>query len=111
MSPAEARRAARRRVGNTLAIREDVRASGWEHAAETLIADVRYAWRRIVRDPVFAAVTIATLALGIGSATAMLSIAAPVLLPTLPFPDSNRIHAVWDQTANGARVEIAFVTF
>jgi putative ABC transport system permease protein len=111
MSPAEAQRAARRRVGNALAIREEVRGSGWEHAAETLIADVRYAWRRIVRDPVFAAVTIATLALGIGSATAMLSIAAPVLVPTLPFPDSNRIHAVWDQTANGARVEIAFGTF
>jgi putative ABC transport system permease protein len=111
MSPAEAQRAARRRVGNPLAIREDVRASGWEHGVETLIGDVRYAWRRMVRDPVFAGVTIATLALGIGSATAMLSIAAPVLVPTLPFPDSTRIQAVWDQTAQGARVEIAFGSF
>jgi putative ABC transport system permease protein len=111
MSPADARRAARLRVGNTLSIREDVRAAGWEHTVETLIADVRYAWRRILRDPAFAAVTIATLALGIGSATAMLSIAAPVLVQTLPFPDSDRIHAIWDQNQNRDRVEIAFGNF
>ncbi len=111
LSSAEAQRAARLRVGNPLAIREDVRAAGWEHAFETLHADVRYAWRRVVRDPAFAAVTIATLALGIGSATAMLSIAAPVLVQTLPFPESDRIHAIWDLSANRARIEIAFGSF
>jgi putative ABC transport system permease protein len=108
---AEARRAARVRVGNMLAIREDVRASGWEHAVETLFSDVRYAWRRLVRERGFSVVTITTLALGIGSATAMLSVAAPVLVQTLPFPDSRRMHAIWDQTQARARVEIAFGTF
>ena len=108
LSSADAKRAARLRVGNPLAIREDVRAAGWEHAVETLLADVRYGWRRVVRNPAFAAVTIATLALGIGSATAMLSIAAPVLVQTLPFPESDRIHAIWDLSASRARIEIAF---
>src|SRR5688572_9799808 len=63
MTSAEARRAARLRVGNALAIREEVRASGWEHVIETIAADVRYGMRRLVGHPGFTIVTIATLAL------------------------------------------------
>ena len=111
MSAAEAQRAARRRVGNALVIREEVRASGWEHMVETVAADLRYGMRRLVGHPGFTLVTIATLALGIGSVTAMLSVAGPVLVQTLPFPNSDRIHAVWDQSPAGARVEIAFGSF
>ena len=111
MTPAEARRAARLRVGNALAIREEVRASGWEHVVETIAADLRYGMRRLVGHPGFTIVTIATLALGIGSVTAMLSVAGPVLVRTLPFPHSDRIHAIWDQSQGGARVELAFGNF
>ncbi len=108
---ADAARAARRRVGNTLAVREEVRASGWEHVVETVAADLRYALRRLAGHPGFALVTIATLGLGIGSVTAMLSVAGPVLVRTLPFPQSDRIHALWDQSPGGARVEMAFGSF
>jgi putative ABC transport system permease protein len=111
MPAADAARAARRRVGNTLAVREEVRASGWEHVVETVAADLRYALRRLAGHPGFALVTIATLGLGIGSVTAMLSVAGPVLVRTLPFPQSDRIHAVWDQSPGGARVEMAFGSF
>ena len=108
---AEAQRAARRRVGNALAAREDVRSSGWEYIVETMAADVRYAARRLAGHPGFAFVTIATLGLGIGSVTAMLSVAAPLLIKTLPFPNSDRLHAIWDQSANGARLELTFGSF
>lgn len=108
MSSADAQRAARRRVGNMLAAREEVRASGWEHVVETAAADLRYALRRLASHPGFAVVTIATLALGIGAVTAMLSVAGPVLVQTLPFPNSDRIHAIWDQSRAGARIELAF---
>ena len=111
MPAADAARAARRRVGNTLTVREEVRASGWEHVVETVAADLRYALRRLAGQPGFALVTIATLGLGIGSVTAMLSVAGPVLVRTLPFPQSDRIHAVWDQSPGGARVEMAFGSF
>ena len=111
MPAADAERAARRRVGNTLAVREEVRASGWEHVVETVAADLRYGLRRLASHPGFALVTIATLGLGIGSVTAMLSVAGPVLVRTLPFPQSDRIHAVWDQSQDGARVEVAFGSF
>ena len=111
MSASEARRAARRRVGNALVVREEVRASGWEHLVETVAADLRYGMRRLVSHPGFTFVTVATLGLGIGSVTAMLSVAGPVLVQTLPFPNSDRLHAVWDQSPAGARVELAFGSF
>src|SRR6187402_242395 len=75
VAPGEARRLARVRAGNPLAMREEVRASGWEHLVETTLADVRYGVRRLWRNPGFSVVTIATLAIGIGSATAIVSLA------------------------------------
>ena len=111
VAPEEARRLARVRAGNPLAMREEVRASGWEHFLETAIADLRYGLRRLRRNPGFAAVTIATLALGIGSATAIVSVATPVFVRTLPFPHAQRIVAIWDQTQNKARAEMTFGSF
>ena len=111
MAPADAARAARLRVGNALAIREEVRASGWEHVVETLAADLRYGMRRLAGHPGFTVVTITTLGLGIGAVTAILSVARPVLVRTLPFPNSDRIHAIWDQSQTGARLELAFGNF
>jgi hypothetical protein len=110
-SPEEARRRARARAGSALAMREEVRASGWEHVVETFVADVRYGLRRLRREAGFSAVTVATLALGIGSATAMLSVAAPIFVQALPFPDADRIHAVWDRSQDGSRAEVAFGSF
>jgi putative ABC transport system permease protein len=108
MSSADARRAARQRVGSALAVREEVRASGWEHAVETVTADVRYGVRRLTRHAGFTAVTVATLGLGIGSATAMLSLAGPVLVQTLPYPNAGRIRAIWDRMADGGRADFTF---
>jgi putative ABC transport system permease protein len=107
-APEEARRAARLRAGSALAAREEVRASGWEHILETGAADVRYGLRHLRRQPGFSAVTIATLALGIGCATAMLSVAAPIFVQALPLPAADRIHAIWDRAQDGSRIEMAF---
>ena len=111
MPAGEARTEARRRAGNPLAMREEVRAAGWEHAIETFAGDVRYGVRRLVRDRVSAFVTVATLALGIGSATAILSVAAPVFIRMLPFPQADRIHAIWDQGQDRSRLEVTFGNF
>ena len=111
VAPEEARRIARLRAGNPLAMREEVRASGWEHLVETAVADVRYGLRRLRRNPGFSLVTIATLAIGIGSATAIVSVALPVFVRTLPFPHADRIQTIWDQSDDRTRAEIAFGTF
>ena len=55
LSPHDARRAARRELGNTVVVREQVRSYGWENAVESLAADVRYAARRLSKNPGFTA--------------------------------------------------------
>jgi putative ABC transport system permease protein len=59
-----------------------------------LWSELRHAARRLVRRPGFAAVVVGTLALGIGGATAIFSIADAVLLRPLPFADPARLVLV-----------------
>jgi putative ABC transport system permease protein len=53
--------------------------------------DLRFAIRTLLRNPVFSVVTILTLAIGIGSTTAIFSVVYALLLKPLPYPDSDRL--------------------
>jgi len=61
----------------------------------TIIRNVRHALRVLARAPAFSLTAIATLALGIGAATAMFTIVNSVLLRALPFRDADRVAAVY----------------
>ncbi len=91
LSPEDARRAARLELGNATAVREQVRAYGWENGIDTLFADLRYAGRRLHGNPGFTAVSVFTLALGIGASAAIFSVIEGVLLKPLPYPHSEQI--------------------
>jgi putative ABC transport system permease protein len=111
LRPEEARRAARRELGSTLAIREQIRASGWEHAVDVLVADVRCGLRRLRSNPGFAIVSVLTLALGIGASTAIFSAVNPVLFEPLPYPQAGRIMMIWDAGRNESRLDVTFGTY
>jgi putative ABC transport system permease protein len=61
------------------------------------VNDLRYALRNLWKNPGYAAVTILTLALGIGANTAIFSVVNGILLKPLPYPDPDRLLFITSQ--------------
>ena len=110
LPPDEARRAARLELGGVTQVKEQVRSARWQQHIETFGADLRFAARRLRSAPGFTIITVLTLAVGLGAATAIFSAVYPVLFQPLPYPGAGRIALVWYRGADGARADQAFGT-
>jgi len=65
---------------------------------ELLLRDLRYSIRALARTPVFAALAILVMALGIGANVALFTIVRSVLIKPLPFPDADRLIRLYERT-------------
>jgi putative ABC transport system permease protein len=111
LAPEDARRAARIELGGTTAVREQVRAYGWENIVGSVAADMRFAARRLRATPGFTAVSVVTLALGIGASTAIFSAVNPILFEPLPYPRAGRIVMITDVGVSRAPLDVTFGTY
>lgn len=73
--------------------------------------NLRYAFRQLLRSPGFTAVAVATLALGIGAATAIFSVVHALLLSPLQYHDANRLVLVQSQHPEQGIAGVAPATF
>src|SRR5258708_36969797 len=79
----------------------------------TLLQDIRYGIRGLAKHPVLTIIAIVTLGLGIGANSAIFSTINALLLRPLPFPDPERIVAVWDKAPSRGveRNEVALANY
>jgi putative ABC transport system permease protein len=77
----------------------------------TLLQDLRYGWRSLVKNPGFAGVALLTLALGIGANTAIFTFVDAILLKPLPYQDADRIVRVMEKPPMGERNGISTLNF
>ena len=94
MEPAGARDAARKKLGNTTLIQEEVYQVNTLTFVDGLLRDGRHALRMIRLNPGFSLAAILSLALGIGADTAIFSVLNAVLIRPLPYPGSDALVGV-----------------
>src|ERR1700749_4441845 len=91
----QAEQTARREFGNVTLLEERSREQWQWSGLESILADIKFTFRRLRRSPVFAATVLLTLGIGIGANTTVFSVVDGVLLRPLPYPDSDRLVALW----------------
>jgi len=101
MSPREARRQARIKLGNPQRVREELWQQNTITALDKLWRDVRYAARALRRTPGFSAVAVLVMALGIGANVALFTVVRSVLLKPLPFKDPDRLLMLYERGIGG----------
>jgi putative ABC transport system permease protein len=103
VSREEAERYALAKCGGMEHVKQNVRNVRPGVSLETLWQDMRFGFRQLRRNPVFAIAAILMLGIGIGANTAIFTFVNSVLLRPLPYPDADRLTTILSELGNSSR--------
>src|SRR5438128_12685507 len=78
---------------------------------QTLLQDLRYGVRLLLKKPGFTFIPVLSLALGVGACTAIFSVVDAVLFRSLPYPAAERIVQVREVSSKGGQMRVAEPNF
>jgi len=107
-SPADARRRALAEVGGSERLKGTVRESRAGSGLESLLQDLRFGVRQMVKSPGFCTTVIVTLSLSIGITAAVFSVLYAMLVRPLPYQDPERIVALDTRSASGGSQQASY---
>jgi len=111
MALEEAQATARRRFGDvdkwTRELKDIATRRTFGARLSTLGGDLRYAIRQLKRNPGYAIMAVATLALGIGASTAIFGVIKAVVLDPLPYPEPEQLFELAEVTPDGLTFSVA----
>src|SRR5579863_530870 len=108
MSATEARRNALIKLGGIEQAKQNYRDRRGLPFLETLLQDLRFAFRTLHNSPGFTTIAVLTLALGIGANTAVFSVVYAVLLQPLPYKDASRLIVLNETTPKVGTVSVSY---
>lgn len=100
MTPEEAQRQALIKLGGVEQTKEEYRSQRGLPLIETLIQDVRYGFRRLIKSPGVTIIALLSLALGIGANTAIFSLVNTALLRPLPVENPDELVSLSNTSDN-----------
>jgi macrolide transport system ATP-binding/permease protein len=111
LSSAEARRDALLRFGNRAATKEKVAGIEVALMLATIWSDLRYAFRQLLKNPLFAGTAILVLGLGIGSSVTLFAFVDAALIRPLPYSRPSRLAAVFESNPMGPRFHLSYLDY
>src|SRR6516162_1855081 len=111
MSPEQARRQALIDFGGLEQTRQSYREARGLPFLDSLLHDLRFAFRMLGKSPGFTAIAALTLALGLGGTTALFSVVNSVLPRPLPYQNSRRLLRIEETHPRSSSIAVTYATF
>jgi predicted permease len=111
MTPEEAHRAALLKLGGMEQTKQAYRERGTMPLVESVLQDLRFTFRQLVKNPAFAVTAIVVLALGLGASVAIFAFVDAALIKPLPYRDPSRIVGVYETVAKISRSNLSYLDY